>query len=280
MTHIITDTTSCLSEAFAIQHKIPVIPQVINFGNESYLEGVNLDHRAFLEKLKASSELPKTAAPPVELFIKEFERLVPLGETILCIHPSSDVSGTVRSALTAKAEFPSADIRVIDTRLIAGNLAVLVELAAIWAEQGIAADEIEQRLQTYIPRSRIYFLVATLEYLQRGGRIGGATALVGSLLQIKPILQFKNGAVDQFEKARTMRQALLRIKELVTTQVDPKHDSHLSILQGGAEQQGAELAEDLRHSLGLETVRVFKMPPAIITHAGPGVLGLCFFAPE
>lgn len=280
MTQIITDTTSCLSDDFARQHHIPVIPQVINFGNDSYLEGIDLDHLAFLKKLKSSAELPKTAAPPVELFIKEFERLVPLGEPVLCLHPSSDVSGTVRSALTAKEEFPGADIRVIDTRVIAGSLATLVELAAVWAEQGVSADTIEQRLQNYIPRSRIYFLVATLDYLQRGGRIGGATALLGSLLQIKPILTFKEGRVDQFEKARTMRQALLRIKDLVVSQVSQNHDPLLSILQGDAVEQAQELAGELRQVLGLDKVLIYNMPPAIITHAGPGVLGVCFFTPE
>lgn len=278
MTQIITDTTSCLSEQFARQHHIPVIPQVINFGNESFLEGVDLDNPGFLKKLINSPELPKTAAPPVELFIKEFARLAPLGEPILCIHPSTEVSGTVRSALTAKAEFPDLDIRVMDTRLVAGPLGTLVQLAAGWAEQGFSADVIEQRLLELAPRGRIYFLVATLEYLKRGGRIGGAQALLGSMLQIKPILTFRDGRVDQFEKVRTMHQALQRIKELVIAQAG--REPHLSILHADAEKQAQELAEELRQAMGLDKVEIYNMPPAIITHAGPGVLAACFFAPE
>jgi DegV family protein with EDD domain len=125
--HIITDTTSCLSQAIAKKYDIPVIPQVINFGSESYLEGVDIDLPTFMQKLKSSQQLPKTSAPPPELFIKEFERFAHSGEPILCIHPSMDVSGTVRSAQVAAEEFPGADIRIIDTRLVASPLGTLVE---------------------------------------------------------------------------------------------------------------------------------------------------------
>src|SRR5512139_548498 len=101
MVRIITDTTACLSPEIAMRYSIPVIPQVINFGTETFLEGVDMDIDAFLARLKSSAELPKTAAPPPELFIKEFQRLAECGEPIVCIHPSSEVSGTVRSATVA-----------------------------------------------------------------------------------------------------------------------------------------------------------------------------------
>lgn len=133
----------------------------------------------FMERLKVSRELPKTASPSPELFKAEFDRLVPLEEAILCIHPSSEVSGTVRSALVAARDFAKADIRVNDSRLIAVPLATLVRLAVSWAEDGLETDLIEARLKELIPRCRVYFLVATLEYLARRGRIGGASALLG-----------------------------------------------------------------------------------------------------
>ena len=136
MVKIITDTTACLSPESAGRLGIPIIPQVINFGEESFLEGVDLDFATFLNKLKNSSQLPKTAAPPVKEFVKAFEKLLPSGEPILCIHPSGDVSGTVRSALTAAAEFPGAPIHVLDTRLIASPLGILVEMAAQMAADG------------------------------------------------------------------------------------------------------------------------------------------------
>jgi DegV family protein with EDD domain len=125
-------------------------------------------------------------------------------------------------------------------------------------------------------RGKIYFLVATLEYLQRGGRIGGAQALLGSLLQIKPILTFVDGRVDQFEKERTHRQALLRLKELVKTQYPPQ-DGYLSIMHAGVPEQGIELARQLGEELGITNIPVVNVPPAIATHGGPGILAVAFF---
>jgi DegV family protein with EDD domain len=276
MVRIITDTTSCIHPAVARRYTIPVIPQVINFGEESYLEGIEIDIPTFMEKLKTSPELPKTAAPPPDLFTKEFHRLVP-GEPILCIHPSIEVSGTVRSAQVAGLDFPEADIRVIDTRCIASPLGVMVERAAEWAEEGKSADEVEAGVRSMISRCRIYFLVSTLEFLARGGRIGGAAALMGSLLQIKPILTFKDGKVNQFEKARTMRNALRRLKELVVQEISQDGDGYPTVMHGGVPEMGQALADDLAELLGLPCVPVFDMPPAIVTHGGPGILGVGFF---
>jgi DegV family protein with EDD domain len=276
MVRIITDTTACLQPETVLKYQIPVIPQVINFGNESYLEGVDMDTAAFMERLKSAPELPKTSAPPPELFIKEFEKLVPLGEPILCIHPSSEVSGTVRSAQVAAGEFPGADIRIIDTRVIASPLASLVELAAGWAGEGMDADKIEMHIHAMIPCCRIYFLVSTLEYLAKGGRIGGATALLGSVLRIKPILTFVEGRVDTFDKERTQNHALSRLKNLAVSQVSGPN-AYLTVMHAGVPEQGQALAEDLKAKLGISEVPIHHMPPAIVTHGGPGILGVGFF---
>ena len=106
MVQIITDTTACLPAAYVAEHKLPVIPQIVTFGEESYYEGIEIDIPTFMERLRTANALPKTAAPPPELFRAEFERLVPLGEPILCLHPSAEVSGTVRSASVAAQDFP------------------------------------------------------------------------------------------------------------------------------------------------------------------------------
>ncbi len=277
MVKVITDSTSGLPTETAQRYGIPVMPQVIIFGQDSYLEGVEMDNAAFMARLKASPELPKTSAPPPELFAEEFRRLVPSGEPILCIHPSIEVSGTVRSATVAAADFPDADIRVIDTRVIASPMATMVTLAAQWAEAGADADTIEARLQGMIPRCRIYFLVATLEYLAKGGRIGGAAALLGGVLRIKPILTFRDGKVDQFDRERTQKRALARLKELVLEQYPRDGEGYLSVMHAGVPEQGQALADDLAAQLGLSEVPVLDVPPAIVTHAGPGVLGAGFF---
>lgn len=279
MVRIITDTTSCISPEFARRHQIPVIPQVINFGEESFYEGVDLDNAAFLARLRTSPELPKTAAPPPELFTREFERLVSSGEPILCIHPSSEVSGTVRSAVVAAQDFPQADIRVIDTRTIASPLATMVQLAAEWAAAGQDIDVIESKIKALVPRCRVYFLVATLDYLAKGGRIGGATHLVGSVLQIKPILTLKDGKVDSYEKERTHKRAVARLVEIVAEQYPRQTDGYLSVMHAGVPEQAQALAQALSESLAIPVadIPIYDVPPAIVTHGGPGILGVAFF---
>ena len=279
MVRIIADTTSCLDEAIAEKYQIPVIPQVINFGEESFYEGRDMNIQEFMARLKTGKVMPKTAAPPPELFVREFERLVPTGDTILCIHPSAEISGTVRSAEVARLDFPGADIRILDTRTVGSALGTLVELAAQWAAEGESADSIQNRLSSFIPRCRIYFVVASLDYLARGGRIGGASALLGSLLQIKPILHLKDGRVDVYEKERTHKRAIQRLIEITAQQIDHNGKGYLSIMQAGAADQSAELAQELSGRVHQAKVRVFNMPPAIVTHGGPGILATAFFEP-
>ena len=277
MIHIITDTTSGLPLEISNRYHIPVIPQVINFGNKSYYEGVDIDNAMFMKMLTESKDLPKTAAPPPELFVREFTKLVPLGGTIFCIHPSASISGTVSSAYTAVQEFPTADIRIIDTRTVGSSLATLVELAAEWVSKGDDADSIEKRIIEMIPRNRIYFLVDTLEYLAKGGRIGGAAALLGSVLKIKPILALKDGKVDQFEKERTQKRAINRVVELVKSQASRSGDAYISIMHAAAPDLARKFADILCGEFNIHAIPILDVPPAIVTHGGPGLLAAAFF---
>lgn len=215
MIRLVTDTTAVLSREFCEQHGVVLIPQIIRFGNESYLEGVEMDEPEFLRRLVSSPVLPATAAPSPGLFDETFKRASETGDTVIAIHPSSDVSGTVPSAFTAKSMYPEADIRILDMRTVGGCLAESVKLAVEWRDAGLSADEIVSQLQALIPRARTFFVVATLEYLHKNGRIGGAARLIGSMLQIKPILQLVDGHVEPFDKVRTHHKALERLKELV-----------------------------------------------------------------
>ena len=275
---ILADTTAGLPPEFLQAHPIEVVPQVILFGEESLLEEVGISYPEFVRRLKGASELPKTAAPPPGEYVKAFGRELGRAKCLIVVAPSVDVSGTVRSALTAKeGSFPSADIRVLDTRTVGGNQATMVQLAVGWAEQGMAPDEILARLQAMIPRGRTYFLVSTLEYLRRGGRIGGASALVGGALQIKPILEIKDGHVEVLEKVRTENRAIERLKELVERDCPRSAEGHLCVMHA-ADREGAEaLASDLCRRLGLSSIPIYTLGAAITTHAGPGALGVGFF---
>jgi DegV family protein with EDD domain len=277
MVHIITDTTSGLSQQIADKYDIPVIPQVIHFGQESYLECEEMDSRMFLERLRTSEVLPQTAAPPPELFHKHFDRFVADGEPILCIHPSTKVSGTVRSALVAKQSYPDADIRVMDTLAIGGPLAWMVLRAAQWAESGIDADRIWWQLEALIPRVRLHFTVDTLEYLQRGGRIGGAKALLGNILRIRPVLTWRDGQVEPLVNERTRKRALERIVRLACEEAPRDRDPMFSVMHAGAPDVARDIAEQLRSEFGDVEVMVMDLVPAIVTHGGPGSIGLGYF---
>jgi DegV family protein with EDD domain len=277
MVKIVTDTVSSLPLHVAEEHDIPMLPQIIIFGEKSYRDDTEMDTQTFLERLRASPVLPKTAAPPPALYTPIFEQLVAEGHTVICLHPSAELSGTVRSATVAAQDFPDADIRVVDTRTVAGPLATMVLLAAQWAREGVDADTIVARVHGLVTRQRVYFAVDTLEYLHKGGRIGGAQALVGGVLHVKPILTLRDGRVEPMEQQRTKRRALARLRELVLEECPHSADAHLCLMHADAEADAQSLAAEFAATLGLSEVPIYLVPPAIVVHAGPGVVGVGFF---
>lgn len=280
MIRIVTDTTAALPDGWAARHNIPVVPQVIIFEDQEYLEMVDMDRDTFMARLVAAKTLPSTAAPAPAAFEAVYRPLVAAGDTILSIHPSAEISGTVRGATVAAQAFPGAAIHILDTRTIGGPLARLVMLAARLAAQGQSAAAILAQLQALIPRQRLYFLVDTLEYLQKGGRIGGAAALLGSLLQLKPILGLIAGRVEGIERQRTHRRVLERLQQLVVAEAASGDAAQLSIMHAGAGQQAAALAASLREALATDDILITDLVPAIVTHAGPGALAVGFFTTE
>lgn len=278
MTKIVADTTSGLSLDEARAQGIFMAPQLVNFGEESYRDDTELNTAKFLEKLRNSAALPQTAAPPPALYDPIFEEAQKTGETVICIHPSAKLSGTVRSATVAAQKYPDANIHIIDTQTIAGTLATLVLLAAQWAADGLPAEIILTSIEDMIAQQRIYFLVDTLEYLQKGGRIGGARALLGKVLNIKPILTMRDGQVEAFEQARTKRRALARLAGLVEEQAEREGDPHICVMHADALDDAQELVKTLKNSFNLKDIPLYELPPAIVVHAGPGALAVGFFA--
>jgi DegV family protein with EDD domain len=277
MVKIIADTTCGLPYSVLKERGIPAIPQVVIFGEESFHDDEEFNTAAFLEKLKASKELPKTAAPEPPLYYPIFENAKKSGESVIVVAPTGRASGTVRSAQTAALEFPGVDIRVVDTRTISCNLGSLVLVADDMARAGKSADEIMAKLNDLIPRGQIYFLVDTLEYLAKGGRIGGAKRLLAELLEIKPILQIKDGQVESFEQHRTRKRALARLMEVVTEQFKGGEDFHLCVLQVEAEKEAEVLVQELKSRVNVQDIPIYELPPAIVVHAGPKAMGVGFF---
>jgi DegV family protein with EDD domain len=279
MVKIIADTTSCLSLAQAQARGIYYIPQIIVIGEETYRDDTEMTPIEFLKRQRVSPVLPKTAAPPPAMYNPIYEELLSQGHAILVITPSSQVSGTYRSAVVASQDFPGADIRVVDTQIIAGGMASVVLQAQEWADQGLDVDTIIQKVMEMCSRHRVYFMVDTLEFLYKGGRIGAAKALVGSLLQMKPILTFRNGQIESFDSQRTQKRAVARLKEVVLAECAHGPEGRLCLMHGDADFQAREIAQELAPILEIDavTIPIYDLTAAILVHAGPGVLGAAFF---
>lgn len=281
MVKIVADTLSCLSLDLVHRLGIEYIPQVIEFSaDESYYDDTGIDSATFLKKLRAASALPKTAAPPPALYNPIYEQLSAEGHTIIVVCPSSKVSGTVRSAEVAAKDFPNADIRVVDTLSVGGGLGAMVLKAYEWAKNSIDADTIVRMIHAMAAREKLIFLVDTLEYLQKGGRIGAASALIGSILQMKPILTLRQGGIETLEKQRTKKKALARVCEIILESCPRDANSHLCIMQGDAMEDALFLSDYAKKMLGATDIPIYFLPPAILVHSGPGAIGVSFFRSE
>jgi DegV family protein with EDD domain len=278
MTLIVADTTCGLPRDLIKQRGIPLIPQIVIFEAGAYHDNQEIDTPGFLRMLKDSPDLPKTSAPEPIMYYSIFGGAAEKGEAVVVVAPSGKLSGTIRSAETAALDYPNVDIRVVDTQTVSGNLGSLVLIADDMAKAGKSADEIVAKLNELIPRGRLYFVVDTLEYLAKGGRIGGAKKLAAELLSIKPILQVKDGQVEPFEQQRTKKRALARLAEVVGEACKGGDDAHLSVIHVAAEEEAKALVEDLKSEVAVSDIPIYEVPPAIAVHTGPGALGVGFFA--
>jgi DegV family protein with EDD domain len=279
MVTIIADTTCSIPVSELEEMGVYVLPQIIIFGDESYRDDTEIDHATFLKKLTASSGLPKTAAPPPALYTPIYKKEFEAGNSMVVICPSTEMSGTVRSAVQAAQDFPDADIHVVDTRTIGSGLGSIVRCAVAWAKEGLSASEIVDKVKEMSLREHVYFLVDTLEYLKKGGRIGGAAALLGSIMQVKPILTIIDGKAEAFEKQRTKIRAIARLKELAQTECPEGKECFVTIMHGAAKDEAEILSRECQELLHVNKIRYYDLPPAIMVHAGPGVLAISYFVP-
>jgi len=279
MIKIIADTTCGLPLDILDQAGIEALPQIITFGNETYRDDTEMDTESFLLKLRASKTLPGTAAPPPALYTPIFERILAAGDTALVITPSAKVSGTFRSATVAAKEFHTDHIHILDSKTIAASLGSLVSAAKKWADSGLTIKEVKENVEEMISRERIFFLVPTLEYLHKGGRIGGASKLAGTLLQIVPILTIKQGQVDAYDKVRTIKQAVRTIVDLNAEYCNNNPEPYLTVSQCDSGPLLTLISQELSAATGILHIPEYTVPPAIVVHGGPGLIGTsCFVA--
>jgi len=277
MTKIIADTTCGLPLDELAALGVDVIPQIIIFDEKPLRDDTEIDTPTFLSKLKEAKELPKTAAPPPALYEPLFRAYAKEGQSIVIPAPSTELSGTYRSAEVAAQTVPEADVHILDTRTVAGGLGVLVKKAKQWADEGMAPEKIVEEMRNLAQREVVYFLVDTLEYLHKGGRIGKASYLIGSALQMKPILGLEDGKVTAVEKQRTSAKALARLKQLVLEQCPTCNESEITVSHCGGQARAEQLAKELEQALNIGPIPVYEVPPAIVVHGGPGIIEVSFF---
>ena len=277
MIRIIGDTTSGYTLEQAKELGIEFIPQIVVFGEKSFRDDTEMDSAMFVKMLKEAPELPKTAAPPPALYTPIYQDMQEKGDSAIVICPSAQLSGTVRSATTALADFPGLDVRIIDTQIVGSGMGVLLKLAKQMADDGKTIDEIEAFVRDKVAHTKLYAVVDTLEYLHKGGRIGGASKFFGELLQIKPILTIIDGRVEAFEKQRTKKKAMARMLELVQTECKDYSKGYFSFSILNTNPEIDFLKQEFKERFGAEDMPFLNLPPAIMVHGGPGTIIVTFF---
>ncbi len=273
---ILTDSTADMPPALAESLGITVVPLTVFFGEEAYLDGIDMDTATFFRRLATSKVLPRTSQPSPGSFQEAFIRLIQEGaDGIVAILLSSKLSGTYQSACTAcdslSEEYKHVPIEILDSESVSVGTAYTVMQAAEEAKQGTPIEIIKAHALDRLARTRILFALDTLEYLSKGGRIGGASALVGNILSIKPILSFKDGLIVPIERPRTRTKAFARIAQLVTD-VGPLESA--TIVESDAEV-GQQLADALKPVYKGDLPR-YNFGAVIGTYSGPHVAGVAF----
>ena len=269
---IVTDSTSDLPPEIQRQFGISVIPLNVHFGQESLRDGVDLTADEFMARLGTSDKLPTTSHPPVSVFEAAFRSLAKTHDQILCVLPSSKLSGTVQSArLAASSVAETITVEVVDSMNVTYALGFQAIRAAHLADQAVPMADIVSTLAAEIDQYHIVFFVETLEHLRRGGRIGKAAQLLGSLLQLKPLLRVEEGQVVPFERSRTRSKATAALIDFARELNDIEQ---VAVLYNTTPDDARELAGTLGELLDMKPVPVVHIGPVISTHVGPGVHGI------
>ena len=275
-TAFVVDSTAYIPPDQVQQFDIKVIPQVLIWDDETMLDGVDIQPTAFYERLRDSKTMPTTSQATIGAFIEVFKPLVEAGRPILAILVSDKLSGTIQSAEQAKAEFPDAKIVIVDSEATAMALGFQVLAAARGARDGKSFEEVTEIARQAKHQTGVLLVVDTLEFLHRGGRIGGASRLLGTALSMKPVLELQDGVLDVVEKVRTRSKAQARLLDILEERIDGRPNLRLAVLHAAAEQQARDLLEIASNRLNpMETV-LSEVSPVVGTHVGPGTLGLCY----
>lgn len=274
---IVSDSTAYMDDAYAKKHDIMVVPLKVVLEDETYREGVDISNDEFYRKLKTAQTFPTTSQPSSGEFLEAYKEMAPRYDSLISIHISSGISGTVESARMAAAQMEDYPIEVIDSRFTGIKLMMLVQELVEARDKGMEMPEIKALLDKRIKNGHLMFAVDTLEYLHKGGRIGGAQAMMGSMLKIKPIL-YLDGTIDALEKVRGSGKAMERLVELTRERLGKKK-ARVGFTHVQDEERMMELAKKVRGAVRCDSDDLCynETGPVIGSHTGPGTVGVAFF---
>lgn len=272
-TAIVTDSTAYLPPYIVDKLDIHVIPLTVMIDGHAYEEEVNLTSSVFYDKVRGEGPLPKTSQPPVGKFVELFETLKADYDAVISIHLSSGISGTYAGAGQAGEMVEGLDIRTFDSEISCYVQGFYVIRAAERAKEGATPNEIMAELEEMKKTTRAYFMVDDLAHLQRGGRLSGAQALIGGLLQVKPILHFQDKVIVPFEKIRTRKKAMKRIADMLAEDAE-KMPLDAAIIHANQPEEAEIWLAELSERLPDVNFTISHFGPVIGTHLGEGSMGL------
>ncbi len=272
---VVTDSTAYIPEEALQGLQVAVIPLWLIWGDERFRDNVDIDPATFYTRLPQSKVFPTTSQPSAGEFEEFFRGLG--AKEIVGVFISSKLSGTVASALAAVEALPELTIRVVDSLSTSMGLGFEVLAAARAAAAGKSLDEVVAAAEDVRDRIQVLFAVDTLEYLHRGGRIGGAKRLLGTALNIKPLLELHEGRIEPLASIRTKRKAVAHMLDVAEQRLAGKPMAEASVLDVATPEEGDALAAEVAARFGLEKVWRTPVSPVIGAHAGPGTVGLCYY---
>lgn len=279
-TAVVTDSTAYLTPEERARYNIRMVPLSVNLEDGTYEEEVTITASEFYDKVRSAKVFPKTTQPPVGKFVELFEELAKEYDEIVTIHLSSGISGTYQGAVQAGNMVDNIEVYAFDSEIACGPLGMFAIEAAKMAEQGASAKEIIAKLEELKATMRAYFIVDDLAHLQRGGRLSAAAALIGGLLQVKPILHFVDTKIVPFEKIRTRKKAMRRVEELLKESTQQHEKLQAVIIHANCEEEGRAWLAQLQQDFPTVDFKFSYFGPVIATHLGEGAIAMGWMKKE
>lgn len=273
---IVTDSTSDLPLQYAAKNEVCIIPLYVNFPDATYRDGVDLLPSQFYPMLeKSQDQLPKTSTPTRDDFVNTYRNLLEHGYDVISIHISSGLSGTVAVAESAAREFKD-KIRIFDSKSISLGIGLQVKEAVEMVKQNFSADKVISRLYDIRERTEVLFSLDTLKYLEKGGRIGKVSALLGNILNIKPVIRVENGIYIPLDKVRNQQQAARKMVEYMKKTLGDNLPINIAVAHGAASEAAHNLKNMVEEAVDKKIDYLQEVGPVIGVHTGPGTQGLAF----